>query len=176
MTMEESSSESTTESVTETVAEPTSSPTADQALQHAGDKTLHKIYPSKVDGWIAVLVMLGPLVTLGLAGYAMLHNEGQASMILLAVGAVTLLITALVTMPCRYTIAKDNLAIRCGVVFYRVPLKHIQSAEISGSWLSGPALSLKRVRVSTGTRSYLVSPLYREQFIQDLKAAIASQT
>ena len=168
--------ESSTESSDSMVAGATSSPAGDSASQPDGPAKLHKVYPSRVDWWIAVLVMLGPLVTLGLAGYAMLQDRGQESMILLGVGALTLVITAMVTMPCRYTIAQDNLTIRCGVIFYRVPLKHVKSAEPSGSWLSGPALSLKRVRVSTGTRSYLISPLDREQFIQDLNAAVASQT
>ena len=87
-------------------------------------------------------------------------------------GIGTLIVTALFTIPCRYTILTDTLSIRCGVVFMRVPLKQLKSIEMSGSWLSGPALSIRRVKVSTASRFYLVSPVDREKFIEELREAV----
>ncbi|MEM0927465.1 MAG: PH domain-containing protein, partial [Planctomycetota bacterium] len=94
------------------------------------------------------------------------------ALVCLLTGAGALGITALFTMPCRYTILADTLTIRCGVVVQRVPLEKVQSVEPSRSLLSGPALSMRRVKVSTASRFYLVSPVERERFIEELESAV----
>jgi hypothetical protein len=80
-------------------------------------------------------------------------------------------LTIALTQPCRYTILDDSLSIRCGIVFYQIPLDEIESVEPSGSWLSAPALSLRRVKVRSKRRTILISPASREAFIEDLRSA-----
>lgn len=91
---------------------------------------------------------------------------------MLVIGAATLMLTGLVTVPCRYTLLDDSLSIRCGVYFTRIPLDRIRAIEPSRSWLSGPALSLQRIKVSTASRYYLISPADRDRFIEELTAAV----
>jgi hypothetical protein len=130
------------------------------------------VYPSKVDWWIAALLLAGPLACAFLTLWLLTRGENREAMTCLLVGAGTLLVTALVTVPCRYTLLPDCLSIRCGLYFTRIPLDHIRAIEPSGSWISGPALSVRRVKISTASRYYLVSPTDRERFINELTAAV----
>ncbi len=130
------------------------------------------VYVSRVDWWIAALLLVGPVTCAGLTLWLLTRGENQQAMMCLLVGAGTLLVTALVTVPCRYTLLPDCLSIRCGLYFTRIPLDHIRSIEPSGSWISGPALSVRRVKISTASRYYLVSPADRERFIEELTAAV----
>lgn len=132
------------------------------------------VYPSAVDWWIAVLVMAGPLIFVAMTAVLLQQGRPTEALRCLLGGAATLLITALFTIPCRYTILSDSLTIRCGILFMRVPLDQIKSIDLSGSWLSGPALSLKRVKISTASRFYLVSPKERERFMEELRDAMRS--
>lgn len=130
------------------------------------------VYASAVDWWIAVLLIAGPAGCVVLTGYLLMQGRQSDALICLAAGALTLLMTAIFTVPCRYTILSDSLTIRCGVLFYRVPFEQIKSVDLSGSWLSGPALSIKRVKISTASQFHLISPIDRERFIEELSTAM----
>ena len=114
---------------------------------------------------------MSPLMLIGLTVVMMQQGRNQDSLTCLIAAAVTLLATAAFTVPCRYTILADALIIRCGLLFYRVPLDRIKNIEPSGSWLSAPAMSLRRVKISTASQFYLVSPKDRERFVDELEAA-----
>ncbi|MDM4013948.1 PH domain-containing protein [Roseiconus lacunae] len=129
------------------------------------------VYPSAVDWWLAALLMLGPLICVGVTGMLLIEGKNQDAFISLVTGAGVLLLTGLLVIPCRYTITEDTLAIRCGIVMSRIPLSQIRTIEPSGSWLSAPALSVRRVKITTASRFYLVSPIDRERFISELADA-----
>ncbi|MEO1526012.1 MAG: PH domain-containing protein [Planctomycetota bacterium] len=129
------------------------------------------VYRSKVDLWIACLLVASPLGLMGLTVFMMQQGRDNDSLICLIAAAITLFATALFTVPCRYTILSDSLTIRCGILFYRVPFERIKVIEPSGSWLSAPAMSLRRVKISTASQFYLVSPQDRERFIEELTSA-----
>lgn len=130
------------------------------------------VYVSAVDWWIVILLMLGPVICVGMTGVLLQQGRPADALYCLLAGAGTLLVTGLFTVPCRYTILQDSLTIRCGILFMRVPLGQIKAVEPSGSWLSGPALSIRRVKISTASRFYLVSPAERERFIEELTEAV----
>ncbi|MCO8121863.1 PH domain-containing protein [Stieleria sp. TO1_6] len=146
---------------------------SDDALQPAAIRhsNVH-VYPSAVDWWVALLLMAGPLICAVLTGVLLQQGRPQDAWYCLLAGASTLVVTGLFTVPCRYTILPDSLTIRCGILFTRVPLNQIKSIEPSSSWISGPALSLRRVKISTASRFYLVSPIQRERFIAELETAV----
>ena len=146
--------------------------TDDAAPGHATTMPRQSVYVSAVDWWIAVLLMLGPLICVGSTGVLLQQGRQQDALACLLAGAGTLLVTGMFTVPCRYTILPDTLSIRCGSLFQRVPLHQIKAIEPSGSWLSGPALSVRRVKISTASRFYLVSPVDRERFIEELTEAV----
>jgi membrane protein YdbS with pleckstrin-like domain len=149
------------------------SPSSEKTTTHPpGLIRKRKVYVSAVDLWLAILLMAGPIAFIVLTVLMLQRGENQQALITLLAGAGTLLVTGMFSVPCRYTITDDSLNIRCGILFNRVPLDKIKAVEKSSSWLSGPALSLRRVRVSTASRFFLVSPRHREQFIEELEQAI----
>lgn len=131
------------------------------------------VYPSEIDLWIAVLLMVSPLITLGLGLYVLLDGNTRDAAILFATAALVTLVSAVFTLPCRYTIEEDLLRVRCGIIGFKIPLAEIERIEKSRSWLSGPALSIKRVAVATSRRTVLVSPVNRDEFIVDLEHAVS---
>jgi membrane protein YdbS with pleckstrin-like domain len=136
------------------------------------DMPRKSVYASAVDWWIAVLLMMGPFICVVLTGFLLQQGRQTDAMYCLSAGLGTLLVTGIFTVPCRYTILTDSLSVRCGLLFMRIPLDQIKAIEPSGSWISGPALSLKRVKISTASRFYLVSPVDRERFIDELSRAV----
>ncbi len=136
------------------------------------DKTPHRVHHSAVDWWIALMLMLGPVICVGVTGILIWEGRQQDALYCLITTAGVLLVTAAFTMPCRYTILPDSLSIRCGLIMMRIPLAQIKSMEKSASWLSGPALSLRRVKIKTASRFYLVSPKDRDRFMEELSAAV----
>lgn len=141
-------------------------------VEDSSRRTRQTVYASAVDWWLALLLMAGPVICVALTGVLLSRGQSAEAMQCLLAGGVTLVITAMCTIPCRYTLMPDCLTIRCGVYFVRIPLEQIRAVEPSGSWLSGPALSLRRIKISTASRFYLISPVDRERFIEELNAAI----
>ncbi len=131
------------------------------------------VYESGVDLWIAIMLIVSPVVAAGLGIYLLIDGKHDDAMILFITAAVTLVATAAFTVPCRYTILNDALSVRCGIIFYQVPLEEIEKIEPSSTLRSGPALSMRRVLVTTSKRKHVLSPRKRDQFIQDLGDAVA---
>ncbi|MEM6471611.1 MAG: PH domain-containing protein [Planctomycetota bacterium] len=130
------------------------------------------VYPSAVDWWVAFILIAAPAICVVLTGVLLTRGDNHGALICLVTGVGSLVITAAFSMPCRYTILADTLSIRCGLIVQRVPLGQIRAIEPSSSLLSGPALSLRRVKVSTPSRFYLISPSERERFIEELSEAV----
>lgn len=133
------------------------------------------VYPSAVDLWIAVLLIISPVFAGGLALYLWTDGNIEGAKVLGITAAATLLFTMVLVLPCRYTIEEEDLHVRCGIIAYRVPLKTIERVESSRTLTSGAALSLKRVVVFTKFKNYVLSPRDREAFIADLTSASAAK-
>jgi hypothetical protein len=131
------------------------------------------VYQSAVDGWIAAMLLMTPVLAAGLGVYLQLDGRPGDAMILFISGVATLLVTAAFTVPCRYTMLDDALSVRCGVIFYQIPFDQIESVEPSSTLRSGPALSMRRVLIETKRRKYVLSPQDREEFIADLRESVA---
>lgn len=130
------------------------------------------IHRSKVDGWLRSLFRCSQAVTLVACTailFAACRARDLAAMIL-----VFLLGAALpwwVLRSTDYTIASDALTVRFGPFRWKIALADIQRVEPTTSPLSGPALSLDRLRIEYGKgRVMLVSPEDTERFLADLRA------
>lgn len=145
-----------------------------------------KVYVSAVDLWIATVLVLGPIVSAASGIYLWTLGRADSAMLLFLVGAAAAAITAILVVPCRYTLTEDSLAIRCGILISRVNWDDVTSVAPSRSLASGPALSLRRVALvvhktkpggspSNRTRTIVISPRDREEFIRDVNDRIAQQ-
>lgn len=130
------------------------------------------VYESAIDLWIAVMLMLTPVLAAGVGIYFLVQGQPDDAMILFLSGAAAMAVTALFTLPCRYTITDDMLSVRCGIIWFQVPFADIETIEPSGTWLSGAALSMRRVLITTKKRKVIISPRDRDEFIADLQAAV----
>ncbi|WP_165440511.1 PH domain-containing protein [Rubripirellula amarantea] len=135
----------------------------------------HRVYDSAIDAWVAALLIISPLSSVIIGVYLFLQGQSDDASIMFAAGAFTTMVIVACTLPCRYTLLEDAISIRCGIIlFYQVAYTDIESADLSSSWLSGPALSLKRIAIKTKRRTIIVSPKDREQFLSELNERIAN--
>jgi hypothetical protein len=132
-------------------------------------------YPSKVDWWVAILLVIGPLAAL--AGLAVTLRSGHGSTIAVALAGPVVFAAIYIGLvfPMRYGIDDDALVVRFGLVRLRIPLADITEVRPTRNPLSSPALSLDRLAISTGDGSErrvraLISPAARDGFLAELAA------
>ena len=133
------------------------------------------VYRSAIDRWILGILALSPLTAIAIGIHFWVNGQRGPALTVLASGVIVTLVTLALTWPCRYTLLQDAISIRCGlVVFYQLDYSDIVSVELSSTWRSGPALSLKRVEIKTKNRRVIVSPRDRESFVRDLRERVSA--
>ncbi|SMP56017.1 membrane protein YdbS, contains bPH2 (pleckstrin homology) domain [Neorhodopirellula lusitana] len=126
-------------------------------------------FPSAIDRWLAFLLGFPVVASVALGiGLIAMGRPGDA-WTLFGVAAFTGFITAIFTLPCRYTLLEDAVSVRCGVICYQIPYESILDVKKSRTWLSGPALSLKRVVIQTAKKQHILSPADRDDFINQVQ-------
>jgi membrane protein YdbS with pleckstrin-like domain len=128
-------------------------------------------YPSKVDWWLGLILIVLPFVSLGVLATSL--ASGDSSEMVAAVGMClfTAVLYGLLIIPIRYGITQDELIVRFGVVRQRIQLKAIQEVYPTRNPLSSPALSLDRLAIRTGTGLFsmaMISPADKEGFLTTL--------
>ena len=129
-------------------------------------------YPSGIDAWIVVMLLLAPITSLAIGVYLLQEGQGSGAITLFLCAAAAGSLSAAATIPCRYTLHDDALTVRCGLLCYQIPFAEILSVSKSGTILSGPALSMKRVLITTSSRKHILSPKRRDIFIDDLEQSL----
>jgi len=129
------------------------------------------IYQSKVDWWIALILIFLPCC-LGFVSMALLlSGETLGGLINLAALGVVLMVYVFALFPLRYETSSDVLVICSGWGKRRVPYVDIRNVRPSRSPLSSPALSLDRLRIDCGkTFPLYISPDDKRAFLRDLAA------
>ena len=128
-------------------------------------------YPSRVDSWLAVILIGAPLAVVATGAFAMTKSVG-AGIVAIITGLVVGGVIAAFSIPCVYTLSDDSLNIKSGMLEDVVPLWKIRGAEKSNSVWSAPALSLRRVKITLDDGSRVISPKDRDGFIADLDARL----
>lgn len=126
------------------------------------------MFRSKLDGWLAVI-----LVASALASVAAVVGVGVARPpVSTLVAAPILLLGAVLPMwlmgATDYAFDGPDLRIRSGPFRWKVPLREIRSARRTRNPLSSPALSLDRLRLEYGSKSIMISPRDQEAFLAEL--------
>lgn len=119
-------------------------------------------YRSRIDWWL-VIVLAATLVSCFLS---LAPTLGVALALLLVL--LLVLVLMLLLWPCEYRLEPERLSIRSGLLNWRVRYADITGAELSYDPTAAPALSLRRVKIRTTGRTFLVSPLDRQAFIDAL--------
>jgi len=132
-------------------------------------------FPSRVDAWLAMLV-LGSLGLTVYQAWALHATAPQESLLAAGIALGVFVLVLALTWPCNYTLTDTHLVVRAGIVRHRIAYRDITSAQPSRSLWAGPALSLRRVRVTYAGRFVLISPRERKRFIEELQRRIAQST
>lgn len=132
------------------------------------------VYQSAIDGWIAIMLMITPIIAAAIGVYTWSIGQPGDAAIMFMAGAVTLLVTLAFTLPCRYTLLDDAVSIRCGLICYQIAYSEITAVEPTWTIRSGPALSMRRVQIKTNNRAVIVSPKDRDGFIESMHREITS--
>jgi membrane protein YdbS with pleckstrin-like domain len=126
-------------------------------------------YPSKVDTWIAVVLCLAPVVTIGSTILTVVAGEG------LVIGLGTIVFLAALyfglLLPMRYGITGEHIVVRHGLVRQKIPLAEITDVSPTRNPLSSPALSLDRLSIRWGegyTKNAMISPADKQAFLNEL--------
>lgn len=105
-------------------------------------------YPSKVDSWVGIVLVLVPVGIL-------LQAVFLRSIVVAVVAASIPVLYGLAVFPTNYTIGPDALTVRSGVIRTSIPYQEIRQVRGSRSWLSAPASR------STGPESHTAAPARR---------------
>jgi hypothetical protein len=129
-----------------------------------------RIYVSAVDGFIACCLALPLLLAAGTVAWAWRRHGPSTNGLAMFLGLLPALVLPLwLLLGTRYQLMAERLLVRCGPFRWRILLAEIRAVTPIRSLLSGPALSLDRLRVDYGRwRSVLISPRDRHAFLADL--------
>ncbi len=124
-------------------------------------------FPSKIDGWLLLVLTLAPMVALA-AGVLVYTMEGHLVGFLPA--AIVLLIYVGLVFPMSYEVTPEALVIRFGLARSRVAYADIRSVTPTGNPISSPALSLDRLFLDTGRSKFgpNISPADKSHFLDAL--------
>ncbi len=136
-----------------------------------------KRYPSKVDWWLALLLVLMALwgVWNLIYGIIKLGEAPSMAWIMIGTGVFIGLMFGLMIWPIHYTLNSKELVIRFGIFKMRLKLETITGVVLSSNPLSAPAFSLARLKISHSgwMKMALISPPDREAFMEDLASRCA---
>ncbi len=134
-----------------------------------------KRFPSKIDAWLVVLLVIA--IAGVIAGFVGVVLENEEPVVTLFMGAVMLLVVLLIVsllFRTYYSVEGETLRIVSGPFRWRVPIAEIESIEPTRNPLSSPALSLDRLRVRySGKKSIMISPADKQRFAKALGIEIS---
>jgi hypothetical protein len=126
-------------------------------------------YRSKIDWWLAVALILGPLASAS-ALYNLVSQGKSNAFIIAVVFAPGVVLPLWILFGTFYRITDGSLIVKCGPCKWTVPLKQIRLIEGTREIWSSPALSLDRLRIHYGvSETIVISPQARAEFLADIK-------
>lgn len=130
------------------------------------------VYASKVDSWLAAVLGVAIVSSLWASRHLLLAGSPAAWLVAPLIAGVGAGLPLWVLLDTRYTVDATHLRIRSGPFRWAVPIAGIVRIVPTSSPLSGPALSLDRLRIEYGRgASVMVSPHDRTGFMQAIGAA-----
>jgi len=129
------------------------------------------VYPSRVDWWMALILVAIPLTPVGI-GVCLVAVSWVVGLGCVVFGFLVGALVLRMTFPCRYILTDNALIVQCGWDEQRIPLRCVREVHSSRSIMSAPALSLRRVEIVFDGGRMIVSPRDREGFIADIMSRL----
>ena len=132
------------------------------------------VYKSKIDTWVAVLLVSVIFISVFAGLRASTANSPDAGWIALLIGAPGVVFPLAALLTTRYVIGDNELTVRSGVFAWSIPISEISDISPTSKPVASPALSLDRLRIKYGrNRSVLVSPRDKQGFLNQIGGLIA---
>lgn len=123
-----------------------------------------KVYKSKVDLWLAGLI-IGSLMLPLFIGLVV----GEMVWPAIVVCGFSMVLVVWLFLATRYEITGTDLKVHAGLYKINIPINSITSVEPSRDPLSSPAFSLDRLKISYGkNKTVLISPKDKGSFLNDI--------
>lgn len=128
-------------------------------------------YKSKIDGWLAAILVASMAVALVASVSVVLAAGSRAWWVVLLTGGLGVGLPIWLLLGTDYVLEPAQLLVRSGPFRWRVPVAEITAITPTSNPLSSPALSLNRLRIEYGRGSaIMISPRDKERFLRDLEA------
>ncbi|MBY6188470.1 PH domain-containing protein [Marinobacter hydrocarbonoclasticus] len=129
-------------------------------------------FQSKVDGWLALVLVGSVGVCLAAAFYLIVStNLTESGWVVLSMLLIGVGLPMWLLLSTNYRVEGDWLAIRSGPYRWRIAVSDIQEIRPSRSILSSPALSLDRLEICHAGGSVMISPKDKSGFIAAIEQA-----
>jgi hypothetical protein len=126
-------------------------------------------YASRIDPWLAIALAVPAAIAAAGAWRAAAGPGSVPWLLVVPVLVPACGLPAWVFAATSYTITATELLVRSGPFHWRIALRDVTGVAPTRSLLSGPALSLDRLRIDYGRgRSIMVSPRDRAGFVAEL--------
>jgi len=127
-----------------------------------------KRFKSKVDTWIALLIMAVAAMDIAFIVFIAMGSESpadQTRVVLIMVGLFVFLMW--LAFRTYYAVDKNTLRVVSGPFRWKIAIDEIQSVSPTRSLWSSPAMSLDRLRIVYGNgRRIMVSPADKQGFLR----------
>lgn len=134
---------------------------------HTAPTTLR--FTSKVDWWLAVVLVSLPVIAIGSAVAGMLTEDTAGTAVGWIAAVAVLAMYPALLWPIEYLVTDEQLVIRFGLVRTRVALERLRKVAPSRNPLSSPALSMDRLRIDYRGGFALISPADKIGFVRTLQ-------
>ncbi len=120
--------------------------------------------------WLAVVLTVAALVASGAACGLLFTDTPARSAIAAALILLGAMLPVWLMVSTRYTLTDGELHVVSGPFRWRVPVREIRAVAHTRCALSSPALSLDRLHIDYGQKSWImISPRDKEVFLRELE-------
>jgi Bacterial PH domain len=129
------------------------------------------VYKSKIDWWLLIILASAMAASLYASAEIVLASSPSAWWLLAVTAGIGIGLPLWLLLATNYILETRQLLVRSGPFKWKVPIADITSITATSNPLSGPALSLDRLRIEYGRGSaIMISPRNKDQFLREIEA------
>lgn len=138
--------------------------------QHETSPIMDQVYPSKIDIWLGLVLLVVLAVCVIVFVYALRTGSILAILVTLPGLIIGAGLPVWLLSSTSYTLSDETLLVKSGPFKWQIPIAQITNITPTSNPLSSPALSLDRIRIDYGRgQSIMISPRDKDGFIRDLE-------
>lgn len=132
------------------------------------------IFTSKIDFWLAFLILGSSLLLVLVPVWEWMYNNSSVRRIIfISLFTIpTALLLLVLFFNIKYTLTADTLLVKNGFSTQSISLKDITNITPTSSTLSAPALSLDRIEIRYEGGSIVISPKDKDRFYHAIQERV----